>query len=98
MGAFLLSAGTKGKRFALPECRIMCHQPSGGLGRSTVTDLKIHLDEIERTKEQLTRHLANHCNKSYQEVYDMCERDTFFSSQEALEYGIIDEVISNRKK
>lgn len=97
MGAFLLSSGAKGKRFALPQSRIMIHQPSSGMGRSTVTDMEIQLEEVKRMKTSLTSILADNCSKEYQTTYDVMERDYFMSAFEAKEFGLVDRVIKNRK-
>lgn len=94
MGAFLLSAGAKGKRYALPSSRIMIHQVSGGAGGQQ-TDMLIRLEEITRLKKYLTEIIAKNCGKPYEVVYDICERDKYMSSQEALEFGIIDKVITS---
>lgn len=97
MGAFLLSAGTKGKRFALPNSRIMIHQPliSGGLG-GQASDIEIHARELLKLKEKLNKILANHTGKSIEEVARDTDRDNFMSAQEAMEYGLIDKVITSR--
>lgn len=97
MGAFLLSAGTKGKRFALPNSRIMIHQPliSGGLG-GQASDIEIHARELLKLKEKLNKILANHTGKSIEEVERDTDRDNFMSAQEAMEYGLIDKVITSR--
>ena len=97
MGAFLLSAGTKGKRFALPNSRIMIHQPliSGGLG-GQASDIEIHARELLKLKEKLTKILADHTGKSIEEVERDTDRDNFMSAQEAMEYGLIDKVITSR--
>ena len=93
MGAFLLSAGAKGKRMALPSARIMIHQPLGG-AQGQATDIQIQAQEILRLKTFLTQTLADNCNKTYQEMHDLCERDYFMSSQQALDLGLIDKVIT----
>ena len=97
MGAFLLSAGTKGKRFALPNSRIMIHQPliSGGLG-GQASDIEIHARELLKLKEKLNKILAEHTGKSIEEVARDTDRDNFMSAQEAMEYGLIDKVITSR--
>jgi ATP-dependent Clp protease protease subunit len=95
MGAMILSHGTKGKRFSLPNSRIMIHQPSGGAG-GQATDILIHAREIQRLKEVLTRQLADNCGRDYDTVLADMERDNFMSAQEAKEYGLIDRVIANR--
>ena len=97
MGAFLLSAGTKGKRFALPNSRIMIHQPliSGGLG-GQASDIEIHARELLKLKEKLNKILADHTGKSIEEVARDTDRDIFMSAQEAMVYGLIDKVITSR--
>ena len=97
MGAFLLSAGTKGKRFALPNSRIMIHQPliSGGLG-GQASDIEIHARELLKLKEKLNKILADHTGKRIEEVARDTDRDNFMSAQEAMEYGLIDKVITSR--
>ena len=97
MGAFLLSAGTKGKRFALPNSRVMIHQPliSGGLG-GQASDIEIHARELLKLKEKLNKILADHTGKSIEEVARDTDRDNFMSAQEAMEYGLIDKVITSR--
>lgn len=95
MGAFLLAAGTKGKRFALPNAEIMIHQPSGGF-QGQATDISIHANNILRIKSNLNRILSENTGKPLDVVTAACERDNFMSAQEALEFGIIDKVIVNR--
>ncbi|WII94222.1 ATP-dependent Clp endopeptidase proteolytic subunit ClpP [Kingella negevensis] len=97
MGAFLLSAGTKGKRFALPNSRVMIHQPliSGGLG-GQASDIEIHARELLKMKEKLNQMLADHTGKTLAEVERDTDRDNFMSAQEAMEYGLIDKVITTR--
>jgi len=95
MGAFLLAAGTKGKRKALPNSRVMIHQPLGG-AQGQATDINIAAAEITKTKEKLTRYLSGFTNQEYDKVYADCERDNYMSAKEALEYGLIDEVIENK--
>lgn len=95
MGALLLAAGTKGKRFSLPNARIMIHQPLGGF-QGQATDIDIHAKEILRMRESLDRILANHTGKSYETVRKDTERDFFMAGEQAKEYGIIDEVIVSR--
>jgi len=92
MGAFLLSGGEKGKRFALANARIMIHQPIGGF-QGQATDIHIHAKEILRMKEQLNQLLAEHCGQSVQKVESDTERDYFMSSEEAKSYGIIDAIV-----
>jgi len=95
MGAFLLSAGTKGKRFALPNAEIMIHQPSAGT-QGQVTDMAIHLKRLEIIKERMNRIMAENTGKSVEEVTADCERDNFMTAQQAVEYGLIDKVIEKR--
>ena len=97
MGAFLLSAGAKGKRFALPNSEIMIHQPliGGGLGGQH-TDIMIHAKNLERTRDRLEAILAENTGKSLEQIHADCERDNYMTSQEAMEYGLIDKVIAKR--
>ena len=95
MGAFLLSAGAKGKRLALPNAEIMIHQPSGG-SRGQATDIQIQAERILRMKKNLNKILAENTGKSIEEIERDCERDYFMTTQEAVAYGIIDKVISQR--
>ncbi|MCL2082652.1 MAG: ATP-dependent Clp endopeptidase proteolytic subunit ClpP [Oscillospiraceae bacterium] len=95
MGAFLLAAGAEGKRLALPNSEIMIHQPSGGV-RGQASDIKIHAEHILKTKERLNKILAERCGKSLDVIAQDVERDYFMSSQEALEYGIVDKVVEKR--
>ncbi len=97
MGAFLLSVGTKGKRFALPNSRVMIHQPliSGGLG-GQASDIEIHARELLKLKEKLNQILAEHTGKSLEQIERDTDRDNFMSAQEAADYGLIDKVITNR--
>lgn len=95
MGALLLAAGTRGKRFALPNSRIMIHQPMGGF-QGQATDIEIHAREILRLKDSLNRILAFHTGQPFERVRQDTERDYFMSGEEAKEYGIIDEVIKER--
>ena len=95
MGAFLLSSGAKGKRYALPNSEIMIHQPSGGF-RGQATDISIHAKNILRVKENLNRILAENSGQPLDVVTAACERDNFMSAQEALEFGLIDKVITKR--
>ena len=96
MGALLLSAGAKGKRFALPHSRIMIHQPMGGF-QGQATDIEIHAREILRMKETLNEILSNHTGQSLEKIQADTDRDFFMSGQEAKEYGIVDEVINSLK-
>ena len=95
MGAVLLSSGTKGKRLALPNSEIMIHQPLGGM-QGQATDIKIHADHIVKTRNNLNRILAENCGKSIDVLNVDTERDNFMSAQDALEYGLIDKVITKR--
>lgn len=94
MGAFLLSAGTKGKRMALPSARIMIHQPLGG-ARGQATDIEIEAKEIIRMKTMLNGLLAEHSGQSIEKIKEDTERDYYLSAQEAVEYGLIDKVVTN---
>ena len=95
MGAFLLSAGTPGKRYALPNSDIMIHQPLGGM-QGQVTDIKIHAERYLRIKDELNRKLAEHTGQSLETIQRDTERDNFMSAKEAMEYGLIDKVIESR--
>lgn len=97
MGAFLLAAGTKGKRFALPYARILIHQPSGGM-QGQATDIEIHARETLRMKDELNRLLSENTGQTIEKVTRDTERDYFMSAQEAKEYGIVDEVFLSRKQ
>ena len=92
MGAFLLSAGTKGKRMALPSARIMIHQPLGG-AKGQATDIEIEAKEILRMKKELNTLLAEHTGQTIEKIYEDTERDNYMSAAEAVEYGLIDKVI-----
>jgi ATP-dependent Clp protease protease subunit len=96
MGAFLLSAGAKGKRMALPSARIMIHQPLGG-AQGQATDIQIQAQEILRLKQFLTQAMADHSGRTYEEMYDACERDNFMSAQQALEFGLIDKIVKKNE-
>src|SRR5688572_29557644 len=93
MGAVLLAAGAKGKRFALPNARIMIHQPSAGM-EGTAEDIMIHATEYRKTKEKLNRILIEHTGQTAEQIDSDTDRDHFMSAQEALEYRIVDKVIS----
>ncbi len=97
MGSFLLAAGAPGKRFALPYSRIMIHQPLGGV-QGQATDIDIHAKEILRMKDTLNRLLAEHTKQPLEQITRDTERDFFMSAEEAKNYGLIDEVITARKK
>ena len=94
MGAFLLAGGAKGKRFALPNAEIMIHQPSGG-GKGQATEIQIAAENILKTKKKLNEILAANTGKSYEQVAADTERDNYMSAEEAVEYGLIDSIISN---
>ena len=94
MGAFLLSAGTKGKRMALPNAEIMIHQPSAGT-QGQITDMAIHLKRLQVIKERMNAIMAENTGRTVEEVTAACERDNFMSAEEALEFGLIDKVIYN---
>ena len=95
MGAFLLAAGTKGKRLALPNAEIMIHQPSGG-AKGQATEIQIAAENILKTKKRLNEILAANTGKPYETIAADTERDNYMSAQEAAEYGLIDSVITNR--
>ena len=97
MGAFLLSAGAKGKRFALPNSRVMIHQPliSGGLG-GQASDIEIHARELLKLKQKLNELLAKHSGKKLAQLEKDTDRDNFMSAEEALKYGLIDQVVKSR--
>ena len=95
MGAFLLSSGAKGKRFALPNSEIMIHQPLGGM-QGQASDIKIHADHILRTRQKLNEILARETGKTVEQIALDTERDNFMSAAEAAEYGLIDKVIEKR--
>ena len=94
MGAFLLSAGTKGKRMALPNSEIMIHQPSAGT-QGQITDMAIHLKRLETIKQRMNRIMAENTGRSIEEVTAACERDNFMSAEEALAFGLIDRVLEH---
>lgn len=96
MGAFLLAGGTKGKRFALPNAEIMIHQPSGG-SKGQASDMKIVADHILKTKDKLNRILAENTGKSLDVIERDTDRDNYMSAADAVEYGLIDSVVSNRE-
>ena len=95
MGAFLLSAGEKGKRMSLPNSRIMIHQPLGG-AQGQATDIEIQAKEILYLKQKLNGHLADHTGQPLSKIEEDTERDFFMSAEESMEYGLIDRVISRR--
>ena len=95
MGSLLLTAGERGMRFALPNSRIMVHQPSGGY-QGQVTDILIHAKEVESLKRRLNEIYVHHTGRDYQTIEDALERDNFFTSEAALAFGLIDKVIEKR--
>ncbi len=95
MGAFLLSAGAKGKRFALPNSRIMIHQPLGGF-QGQASDIRIHAEEMMKIKHQLNTLLAAHTGKTIEEIERDTDRDNFMGPDQAKNYGLIDDVLSHR--
>ena len=95
MGAFLLSSGARGKRFALPNSEIMIHQPLGGM-QGQASDIKIHADHIIRTREKLNEILAKNTGRPMEEIIRDTDRDNFLSADEAMAYGLIDKVIEKR--
>ena len=94
MGAFLLSSGAKGKRYALPNATIMIHQPLGGM-QGQASDIKIHADHILKTKEKLNKILSEQTGKSYEQLVIDTDRDNFLSADEACEYGLVDKVMTS---
>lgn len=96
MGAFLLSSGTKGKRFCLPNAEVMIHQPLGG-AHGQATDISIHAAHIQRIKERLAGILSQNTGRAYDIVIKDTERDKFMTAQEALNYGLVDKIINKRK-
>lgn len=96
MGAFLLTAGEPGKRFCLPNSRVMIHQPSGG-AQGQATDILIHAENIKDTKERLNRIMAKHTGKTYERVAADTERDNFMNAAQALDYGIVDQILEKRQ-
>ena len=95
MGAFLLAAGTKGKRFALPNSEIMIHQPMGG-AQGQASDIKIRADLILRTRDMLNKILAENTGKSIEQIEKDTDRDNFMTAEQALEYGLIDKIYTHR--
>jgi ATP-dependent Clp protease protease subunit len=96
MGAFLLSSGAKGKRFALPNAEVMIHQPLGGT-RGQATDIKIHADHIIKIREKLNRLLSEQTGKELSVIERDTERDNFMSADEACAYGLVDKVITKKE-
>ena len=97
MGALLLAGGAKGKRFALPHSRVMVHQPSGGY-QGQVTDIHIHAQEVLELKRRLNKIMAKHTGQSVEQIEQDLERDNFMSAEAAVEYGLIDTVLAERKE
>jgi ATP-dependent Clp protease protease subunit len=97
MGALLLSAGTKGKRYSLPHARVMLHQPMGGF-QGQATDIEIHAREILKMKDTLNQIISRHTEQPFEKIRTDTDRDFFMSAHEAKEYGIVDEVIESIKK
>lgn len=95
MGAVLLTAGTKGKRFALPNARIMIHQPLAGM-QGTAEEIRIHADEFRRIKKKMNEILLHHTGHTYEKIEQDTDRDRFMSAEESVEYGLIDKVISSQ--
>jgi ATP-dependent Clp protease protease subunit len=95
MGAFLLAAGAKGKRFSLPNSRVMIHQPSGG-SQGMASDIEIQAKEILYLRERLARIMAQNTGQTVEQIHKDTDRDRFMSSEEAVEYGLIDRVLTNR--
>ena len=96
MGSFLLAAGEKGKRYSLPNSRIMVHQPSAGF-QGQATDIQIHAKEILSLKERLNKIYSKHTNKTIEEISEALERDNFMTADEAKKFGLIDSVVEKRK-
>ena len=94
MGAFLLSAGTKGKRLALPNAEIMIHQPSAGT-QGQITDMAIHMKRLQTIKERMNRIMAENTGRSIEEVTAACDRDNFMTAEEALSFGLVDRVLDH---
>jgi ATP-dependent Clp protease protease subunit len=94
MGQFLLTAGTKGKRFALPHAKILMHQPSAGLG-GTATDIRIYAEQLVKTKREMAELIAHHSGQSFETITRDSDRDRWFTAEEARDYGLIDQVIQS---
>ena len=94
MGAFLLSAGTKGKRLALPNAEIMIHQPSAGT-QGQITDMAIHMKRLQTIKERMNRIMAENTGRTVEEVTAACERDNFMTAEEAMAFGLVDRVLDH---
>ena len=96
MASVLLCSGTKGKRSALPHSRVMIHQPLGG-ARGQASDILIAAKEIEKTRQELVQIIADHCGQPYDKVFADADRDYWLTASEAKEYGLIDEILTNKK-
>ncbi len=96
MGSFLLAAGSKGKRFSLPNSRIMVHQPSAGF-QGQATDIEIHANEVLSLKKRLNEIYSKHTNKSVEEIKSALERDNFMTPENAVDFGLVDKVVVNRE-
>lgn len=96
MGAFLLAAGTKGKRICLPNAEVMIHQPSGGTGRAQASDIDIVAKHIIRVKEKMNHMLSDMTGQSYERIVADTDRDNYMTAQEALEYGLVDKIFEKR--
>ena len=94
MGQFLLTAGTKGKRYALPHAKVMMHQPSGGIG-GTASDIAILAEQLSLTKKELTELNAKHTGQSVETILEDSDRDKWFNASEALDYGFVDHVVEH---
>ena len=95
MGAVLLCAGAKGKRYCLPNAEVMIHQPLGGI-QGQASDIEIHANHIIKTKERLNKIIADHTGTKYAQVCKDTDRDNFLSAEEALKYGLVDKIITKR--
>ena len=93
MGQFLLTGGTKGKRYALPHARIMMHQPSAGVG-GTAADIAIQAEQFAQTKREMAELIAEHSGQTFEQITKDSDRDRWFTAQQALEYGLVDHVIT----
>lgn len=98
MAAFLLSSGTKGKRFILPNAECMIHQPLASLPKKQITDIDIHVDRMRDMKRNLIEILARNCGKSYDEMLQYTDRDYFMNAKQAVEFGIVDKILGNDYK
>ena len=94
MGAFLLSGGTKGKRLILPNAEVMIHQPLGGM-QGQATDMQIAMNHMNRLKTKLTKYLAEHTGKDFDTIAKDTDRDNWLSAEEAVEYGLVDQIITH---